>query len=150
MHGGDPCKTFAARTAAVGPRLVGEVDLDDARPGREHERLRELLLADHPEHGLERRARVRVEGAAEVGDVDAREEAEDAGDKPRGQRAAPGVLAAHAPAARDVEQHHLLLAAAEHLRLHRGAGAVLGELAKDYVQASRLAGAGTARVSGMR
>src|SRR6516162_7532178 len=31
---------------------VPNVDLDDARPGREDERLRELLLADRPEDGF--------------------------------------------------------------------------------------------------
>src|SRR5881392_1122058 len=52
------------------PRRVRDVHFDDARPAREHERLRELLLADRPEHRLDCRAPVRVERASEVGDLD--------------------------------------------------------------------------------
>src|SRR5439155_21246418 len=53
---------------AVGCLAVGDVDLLYARAAREHERLRELLLADRPVERLDRLASVGVEGAAEVRD----------------------------------------------------------------------------------
>ena len=89
-----------ARGAVAG--RVADVDLDDGGPAREHERLRELLAADRAEHRLDRLAAVRVEGAAEVRDVDPGEAAEHPVDEPRGQRAPPGVVARGPPAARDV------------------------------------------------
>ncbi len=79
-----------------------EVDLGDARTGREDERLRELLLADGAEHGHERVAAVGVEGAAEVGDVGPGEASQHPVDEPRGQRPPPRVVTAQATAARDV------------------------------------------------
>ena len=84
------------------PGGVADVDLDDGRPAREHERLRELLTPDRAEHRLHRVAPVGVERAAEVGDVDAREAAQHAVDEPRRQRSAPRVVARGATAARDV------------------------------------------------
>ena len=76
-----------------------DVDLDDARPTREHERLRELLLADGAEHRRDRVTAVRVERAAEVGDGDPGEAAQHAVDELRGKRPAPRVAAGDTPPA---------------------------------------------------
>ena len=79
-----------------------DVHLDDARPARQNERLRELLLADRAEHRLDRTPPVRVERAAEVGDVDAREAAEHPVDHTGRQRPAPRVAPRCARPAGDV------------------------------------------------
>ena len=96
---GEPQRRVARPSVS---RAVRQIDLRHARSRREDERLGELLLADHAEHRQQRLAAVRVEGAAEVGDVDAREAPEHAVDQPGGQRPAPRVLAAGAPPARYV------------------------------------------------
>ena len=89
-----------ARGAVAG--RVPDVHLDDRGAAREDERLRELLPADRAEHRLDRVAPIRVERAAEVGDVDAREAAQHPVDQPRGHGAAPRVVARAAPSACDV------------------------------------------------
>ncbi len=73
------------------PRRMSDVDLDHARPAGKDQRLRELLLADRGQHRLDRAAAIRVEGAAEVGDVGAGEAAKHAVDEARGERSPPGV-----------------------------------------------------------
>ncbi len=132
----------------AGARGVVDVDLDHAGTAGEDERLRELLLADRAEHRRHDLAAVRVERAAEVGDLDAREAAEHAVDHPRGKRATPGVAAGDAAPAGDVvaaldgreqpgnvlgrvlqvavHRHDDLAARAGKTRVHRG---VLAEVA---------------------
>src|SRR5688500_10646545 len=87
---------------AVVPGAMVEIDLDDACARREDQRFRELLLADGSQDGCDRLPSVRVEGATEVADVDSGEATEHAVDERRGQRPAPGVLAASASTACDV------------------------------------------------
>jgi hypothetical protein len=83
-------------------RRVLDVDFDNARSTREHERLREFLLADRAEHGRDRVAAVRVECAAEIGDGDPGEAAQHAVDEPRGKRPPPRVTAGDTPSTRHV------------------------------------------------
>ena len=87
---------------AAGACRVADVDLDDRGAAGEDQRLRELLLADRAEHRGDGAAPVGVEGAAEVGDRHAGEAAQHPVDQARGKRAAPGVVARGAAAARDV------------------------------------------------
>ena len=83
-------------------RRVTDVDLGHARAAGEHERLRELLLADRRQHRLDRLAAICVERAAEVGDGDAGEAAQHAVDQLRRERPAPRVAPGDAPTARHV------------------------------------------------
>src|SRR5439155_18911166 len=80
---GEACKAERRVSGAALARPVLEVDLHDARAGREDERLRELLLSDHTEHRSESVARVGVEGATEVRDVGGREAAQHSVDEAR-------------------------------------------------------------------
>src|SRR5215213_3114471 len=86
----------------AGARSVRDVDLDDARAAREDERLGELLPADHAEHRFHGAPAVRVEGAPEVGDRDAREAPQHAVDQARRQRPAPRIVPRRPPPARHV------------------------------------------------
>ena len=79
-----------------------DVDFHHARTAGQDHGLRELLLADRAEHRLDGVAPVRVEGAAEVRDRNAREAAQHAVDHSRGQGAADGVLAPAPASARNV------------------------------------------------
>ena len=83
-------------------RAVIEIHFDDAGAGREHERLGELLFADRPKYRLDRAPPIRVEGTAEVGDIDVREAAEHPVDEPGRQGPAPGIFPAAPPPARHV------------------------------------------------
>ena len=92
------------RRVAGGPltRGVADVHLDDGRAPREDKGLRELLPADRAEHRLDSLAPVRVEGAAEVRDRNAREPAQHPVDQSRRERPAPRVVPGGAAPARDV------------------------------------------------
>jgi hypothetical protein len=81
---------------------VRDIDLDHARAAREYERLCELLLPDRPEHRLDGGPAVRIERAAEVGDLDACKAPQHPVDHARGQRPAERILPNTTPPARDV------------------------------------------------
>src|SRR5215203_5573213 len=81
---------------------VRDVHLDHRGAAGEDQRLRELLLPDGAEHRLDGRAPIRVEGAAEVGDLDLREAAQHPVDHPARQRPAPRVVAGGAAPGGDV------------------------------------------------
>jgi hypothetical protein len=79
-----------------------DVDLDDGGAAGEDERLRELLAADRAEHRLHGLAAVRVERAAEVGDVDPGEPPQHPVDQAGRKGPSPGVAPRGTATARDV------------------------------------------------